>query len=1259
MKLLAIRGKNLASLPAFNIELTRPPLLDAGLFAICGPTGSGKSTLLDALCVALFDKTPRLSRPGGVPIGHASQNEKDRLPANDVRGILRHGTGSGFAEVEFEGCDQRRYRARWEVRRARERPHGRLQNQVMTLEDLDRGELISDKKKTHTLQLIERRLGLDFDQFRRSVLLAQGEFTAFLRAGKADRGKLLERMTGTRIYSELSKAAFERQKLETAALASLKGDVADSALLGDDERDTLERHRGEVERELSALEQHIEHAEQAIAWHRRATELTRALQDAEHTHVERHAHWQTIEAQRVELRAIEAARIHAPTIRAVDQRLEATTQAQRTLERAIDTERVASDDAHKAATARERARNALATGRAEHERTQPLLQQADRLDTDIERAVEAAQALHDELQAARLRAQRTEDEHHRLCAHLDRDRDMRTTVRAWCAERDDVRELVREWPRWDSELERYERASDALATLNTGITELESRVRETCAERQRADEHCDQAVRARDNAQAAADTAQLEADAVPLDRIRSARDEMTARADGLHVLAGAVRDARMATDAKTRTTERAREARDQAEKARTERIAVSTAIDTLAHRLAEAEQTLERLGLSVQLGAHRSALVPGQPCPLCGACTHPDAHTPSPGQYILDDQRAHIVRLRQQRDDANERRAALHTRIQSSLTRADECDTERTAANAEHRRATDIWRAQIAQLGELALVDDPGSPQAAEAVDARLRATETELERLAARQRAAEALQDAARRAHSLAVSRESDLTMAIRHRNECIERERAAREALERQQLDIDRYQHDMATIVQAFTIGLGPYATPLVRRIVSEGVDTARPLTTALERDPRGFHDECTELVSAYTRKQRQEAEVTRAIDNAQAKLDTVVATLEEHRTRVQALERSSDEQTHVLDALNSQRAHVLDGRPTDRVRALLAAERERFERDVEHANRRAQAAAERAAVATAERGAADTALQRERIELSRARTTLDDELTRTGGDLDDIRARCRVSDEWVREERARIDEIEHALTQAHTVVVERREQFDNHQRTGRPPIALDDAEPAVAEGRERRRTMYAQRSDIEHKLRLDDAARKQRADMASRIAAQKKRAHVYQTLSELIGSHDGAKFRIFAQSLTLDALLAYANHHLRDLASRYQLVRVPQHHLELQIIDRDMGDDVRSINSLSGGESFLVSLALALGLSSLAARDTKVESLLIDEGFGSLDTSTLDVALSVLDALQATGRQVGLISHVPGLAERVGVCITVQPRGSGRSVIRVSER
>jgi exonuclease SbcC len=116
------------------------------------------------------------------------------------------------------------------------------------------------------------------------------------------------------------------------------------------------------------------------------------------------------------------------------------------------------------------------------------------------------------------------------------------------------------------------------------------------------------------------------------------------------------------------------------------------------------------------------------------------------------------------------------------------------------------------------------------------------------------------------------------------------------------------------------------------------------------------------------------------------------------------------------------------------------------------------------------------------------------------------------------------------------------------------------------------------------------------------------------------------------------------------------VPSSDLELQIIDKDMADDVRSVHSLSGGESFLVSLALALGLASLSSNKTQVESLFIDEGFGSLDPETLDIAIASLDTLQALGRKVGIISHVPILVERIGAKVVVEKQGGGKSTVTI---
>lgn len=177
----------------------------------------------------------------------------------------------------------------------------------------------------------------------------------------------------------------------------------------------------------------------------------------------------------------------------------------------------------------------------------------------------------------------------------------------------------------------------------------------------------------------------------------------------------------------------------------------------------------------------------------------------------------------------------------------------------------------------------------------------------------------------------------------------------------------------------------------------------------------------------------------------------------------------------------------------------------------------------------------------------------------------------------------------------------------------------------------------------------------DLLATIQAKQLGVDNWSKLNDIIGSADGKKFRQVAQEYTLDVLLSYANVHLEVLSKRYRLQRIPNT-LGLQVLDQDMGDEVRTVYSLSGGESFLVSLALALGLASLSASRMNVESLFIDEGFGSLDPNTLNIAMDALERLHNQGRKVGVISHVQEMTERIPVQIKVNKQQNGGSGVEV---
>src|SRR6476661_5808690 len=209
MKILAIRIKNLASIDGIaEIDFTTEPLCSAGIFAITGPTGAGKSTILDALCLALYGQTPRYKNAEKIDLKDVADN---KIGQHDVRGILRDGTGDGYAEVDFVGIDGVKYRSQWKVNRARNKATGAIQNYSLVLSSIDSEQVIAATKK-EACREIERLVGLNYEQFTRSVLLAQGDFTAFLKADKDAKASLLEKLTGTDIYSKISKQVFENHK---------------------------------------------------------------------------------------------------------------------------------------------------------------------------------------------------------------------------------------------------------------------------------------------------------------------------------------------------------------------------------------------------------------------------------------------------------------------------------------------------------------------------------------------------------------------------------------------------------------------------------------------------------------------------------------------------------------------------------------------------------------------------------------------------------------------------------------------------------------------------------------------------------------------------------------------------------------------------------------------------------------------------------------------------------------------------------------
>ena len=190
--------------------------------------------------------------------------------------------------------------------------------------------------------------------------------------------------------------------------------------------------------------------------------------------------------------------------------------------------------------------------------------------------------------------------------------------------------------------------------------------------------------------------------------------------------------------------------------------------------------------------------------------------------------------------------------------------------------------------------------------------------------------------------------------------------------------------------------------------------------------------------------------------------------------------------------------------------------------------------------------------------------------------------------------------------------------------------------------------------HALRENTAAIERIQGKKLAIESQIQRCARWDSLHNLIGSADGKKYRTFAQGLTFELMVAHANRQLEKMTDRYLLIRDESQPLELNVVDNYQAGEIRSTKNLSGGESFIVSLTLALGLSQMASKKVRVDSLFLDEGFGSLDEETLETALEALSALQQDGKLIGIISHVSALKERINTQISITPLSGGRSTI-----
>jgi len=1248
MKILRISGKNLASLAGeFAIDFESEPLASAGLFAISGPTGAGKSTLLDALCLALYGDTPRLLKRSSTRLPDVGE---ETVTAQDARTLLRRGAAEGWAEVDFLGSDDRRYRARWAVRRSRNKPNGALQPVKISLNRLP--ELIPvGGTNTEAAAEIVQRIGLSFEQFTRAVLLAQNEFSAFLKTDENERGELLETLTGTTIYSDISRRAFERYKAEQVRTQVLQSRLANAAPLSPEDRALLESERTNADLTRQALDDRHALLEGQLRWHQELDKLTRGEAQAEQVLAAANA--QSVDAgeRRQRLATLDAVQAARPLSLEV-QRLEAerrqahsaidTTQAQ--LAAALEVRRTSVAETDAATAQLDAAEAALRTAT-------PQLDDAKALDAALTTLAPNHAQAQSALDAARTQARQAREQHQAKSIALAGAQQARDNAATWLAAQSRLDAVAGAWAQWERLLRQGE---DTLATLAANKTAAETIQAQAlgAAEREAQATSALVASTARLDAlettrrAAMAALAGLDADAIGAERqgldvrrerLTQAERSWTDLAAAHATLAGLVRE-----------VDRLKTVRSGAEQGLTEARAGAPALEA-AMTQAERSLAAAELACAADVEQLRANLEDDAPCPVCGAHEHPYAHQAAPLKNMLASLRAEVDGCRLRVRDNNA--------LQAQHAAAAGAAHERLAALAnEHLTlATRVASLEQAWHADPLAAVAPPADERADWFGAQRSALRDAVDALARQEqqwRAAAAARDAAQHEVDAAQSDLARLRSAA-------ESEREAAAGLQAA-LKTHTLRHEVASAQ------LDALLAELDAPLADAHGDGWQ---AAWRRDPATWRGVRAQEAAAWHEQTDALARATAAI----ATLDVETTALATRIAEIDTAGARSALDFERIDAELTQkrtaRAALWAGRPARDVerelnaavtgaRELLAA-RQLVAQQAAQGETTARTAlaglVERVAQLDSAGAAAATALADWLEDYRKDPDGVDDI-----ANLDALARLLQVGAAWLAQERTALNAIDTAVGQANAILNERRAQRLTHlasaPQDGQPVEAVTAAFEAIQA--ERHAAIEASTSA---RLRVlqDDERRVAAASSLREIEEQQIQEQRWGKLSELIGSSDGKKFRNYAQQFTLDVLLGYANAHLAQLAKRYRLERVSyagMPSLALMVRDQDMGGEVRSVNSLSGGESFLVSLALALGLASLSSNRVRVESLFIDEGFGSLDSDTLGVAMDALDALQSLGRKVGVISHVQEMTERIATKVLVRPAGGGSSAVVV---
>lgn len=1205
MKILSLRLSNLASIADEHvIHFEQEPLKNAGLIAITGVTGAGKTTLLDAICLALFDQIPRLQ--------HAESLKKitdvsgEELLINSTKNILRRGCVQGFAEVEFMAQDGKQYLARWEVKRARLKASGKLQDVQRALRCISDNQLISERTSECNKKITEL-LGLTFQQFTRAVLLAQSEVTAFLKAKDSERADLLEYLTNSDIYSRIGMASFAATKQAREKVESIQHKMGHHALLSDEQRQTLHLELAQTQQAMVQQHSRQQQIQQQINWYGEQQRLNQQLEQQQiecNNAQQQMSQFQPQISLLAQLEQFEPIRDQFVQRRQLEARATEQQQAQHTTQQQLD---ALQQQLSLHVQNYQQQLEQLQHSEQQQQRSKPFIQQAQQLEHQLANLSQQMSQQQHKLNRLKTESQPQQQQQIQLQQQLSTLTQQQSALEqtlsqsqelaVFDAEPQSTLQCLQKAASLCSQLKQQdaELFSKPLVTQQAALNQLEQQLA-TLKQQYQQFEQLESSLKA------------TEQQVVKHDKHLQACDRLEDQLKLWEKLE--IQQAEL----------QQRQTQDQQQLA-SQQVTfqqAQAATQTAEHNLKNLQQLAQeqRLLTSQNVTALREQLQPEHPCMVCGSTQHP-FFDPQVLINTLNQQfdqplkqaELNLQQARQQENSLHKQIIQLESSLQQHQVSLQQLSQNRQMVFDKISEISPKFYQRLQQQDTISL----------HFANERLYATRTQLN---------EAKQQF-----------EQTLNQQQTHFKQW--------QTLEKQQQHIRQFMEKHAELAQLEQQVIAPLNATWYSNWQQDCQSTQEQLSKLIqarlhannqlkqqEQQLYKIQQDIAHLNMLIAHAQKQQAELQQQLEQQQQQQQQTAQQLAElftiHATPLQ-VNSSSHWQTLLEQQLSTQQQqvktaeHAKQALENQQIRLTQQLEsgwseqektrqlRQQNQQNIEEW----QAKQPQFDVAQAEHLLTIDSLQKQQLQLQRQQL------------------------------QQSVQHAEHALS------IYKR-QLQQHLQL-QPATALAELEQQLVQIQD----TLTQLDDTCTALKVQKLQDEQQQTQAQHYAIELQKAkaehHRWDKISSLIGDAKGARFKNLAQQFHLHMLVEMANQQLRALTPRYEL-RCLEDSLGLTIVDHYMNDEIRPVLSLSGGESFLVSLALALGIANMASGTTKLESLFIDEGFGTLDQSSLHVVMDALDRLQSQGRKVILISHISDMHERIPVKIQVLPQGSGASRIEV---